>query len=87
LARRKTPASLEWWRFSDYAILDGAIVPTPDARAIRYDPRLINERANAEGQRHGREDASGAPPQLELLRLGRELEPVVTQLVWASRSI
>jgi hypothetical protein len=28
----------EWWRFERYTILDGAIVPTPGAHLLEYDP-------------------------------------------------
>jgi hypothetical protein len=70
--KRKSDEGLGWWRFSDYVIEDGMIIPAPGGRPVPYDPWLDRHRADAESQRNNRVEITD-DPALDLLRLARKL--------------
>ena len=80
MARKTGGERLGWWRFSDYRIKDGMIVPVAGAKAIQHDPWRERQRADAECQRERRDDITG-DPALDLLRLTLKLAVFFPQIV------
>lgn len=56
-----------WWRFSEYQVVDGRIIPSPGARLSQYDPWANYRASRSRG-------GSGEPPYQSLLSLLRGID-------------
>jgi len=80
LRRKPGQEILRWWRFSNYLIREGIIVPAPGAKGIGYDPWRERRKADGECQREHRADMTG-DPALDLLRLALKLAVFFPEIV------
>lgn len=77
---------LTWWRYSKYCIVDGMILPAPDARPTPYNPWNRYQQANRgfPKQAKTRDDQRGRAAYQDLYDLARTLLPVQSR--WLNRA-